>query len=354
MSLITTIANTGKKVGFKIAKHSPKLCLVGGILMFGACAITTGIAASKAKKVSDEFKETKTNIEDMKNASETAITKYEQSSENDNNLSIDSEQYNEACVYINNTYKHDKFVMYRHAAWGYIKLYSIPVVCAGVAIALLLTGHHILNGRYTAMVSAYTALQSSYASYRKKVAEKYGSEEENKLFSEAIVESATKKELEQESDSKNPVIDTDFYNMYAVRYSRDECPLHWKNNAASGYFFLKSVQCRMNDELKAKGYVTLNEVYSELGFPPVKSGCILGWVYEPKNPFRSNVIDFGLNTSDYIVNTDPEMLDFIKTAASADPKNGTKECMLRFNIDRLPIFYAMDEEPMIIDKIRPY
>ena len=93
------------------------------------------------------------------------------------------------------------------------------------------------------------------------------------------------------------------------------------------------------------GVVTLNDVYIALGYPPIQSACTLGWVYDKKNPLRSCVVDFGLNTSDYIHNSDPEMQKFIDTASSPDPRNGVNECTLRFNVDPIPIYYAMAKKP---------
>lgn len=56
-----------------------------------------------------------------------------------------------------------------------------------------------------------------------------------------------------------------------------------------------------NNRLKRRGWLTLDEVYRELGFRtemlgPRKATAAkyLGWVYEPSNPNRDNFVSFGL------------------------------------------------------------
>lgn len=50
----------------------------------------------------------------------------------------------------------------------------------------------------------------------------------------------------------------------------------------------------MNDLLRSRGHVFLNEVYDCLGIPRTKAGQIVGWVYSKDNPVGDNYIDFGI------------------------------------------------------------
>ena len=50
----------------------------------------------------------------------------------------------------------------------------------------------------------------------------------------------------------------------------------------------------MNNLLKSRGYLFLNEVYEALGFPITKAGQVVGWLYRPDNPNGDNYVDFGI------------------------------------------------------------
>ena len=58
--------------------------------------------------------------------------------------------------------------------------------------------------------------------------------------------------------------------------------------------FLKAQETYANDLLKQKGYLFLNDVYKLLGLSETKSGQIVGWVYDEKNPVGDNFVDFGI------------------------------------------------------------
>jgi len=81
--------------------------------------------------------------------------------------------------------------------------------------------------------------------------------------------------------------------------------------------YLQHQQQHLNDLLRFRGHVYLNEVFDVLGLPRTKFGQVSGWVYEDENSY----IDFGLNSE--------SNEDFI---------NGkTADALLDFNVDGLII-----------------
>lgn len=66
--------------------------------------------------------------------------------------------------------------------------------------------------------------------------------------------------------------------------------VHWSKNTTLNLFFLKTTQSHLNDMLKARGHLMLNEAYDALGFPRTAAGAVIGWVYEEGN----DLVDFGL------------------------------------------------------------
>ena len=56
--------------------------------------------------------------------------------------------------------------------------------------------------------------------------------------------------------------------------------------------FFRSQQNFLNDKLRVKGFLTLNEAYVALGFKETKAGMVCGWVYDKKNPNGDNYVEF--------------------------------------------------------------
>lgn len=88
-------------------------------------------------------------------------------------------------------------------------------------------------------------------------------------------------------------------NQQSTQYSEyarffDEASPNWTDNAEYNLMFLSQKQQYLNDLLKSRGHVFLNDVYDELGIPRTKAGAVLGWVYDEKNPNGDNFIDFGI------------------------------------------------------------
>ena len=80
--------------------------------------------------------------------------------------------------------------------------------------------------------------------------------------------------------------------MYARIF--DETNEKWNKDADTNRWFLNRVQSFFNDRLRTNGYVFLNDVYEELGFPKTKAGQVVGWIYDPDNKYIDSYIDFGI------------------------------------------------------------
>lgn len=121
-----------------------------------------------------------------------------------------------------------------------------------------------------------------------------------------------KQEVKTEKKSK------DEFSQYA-RIFDNGCP-GWTKDAEYNLAFLKQQQDYLNEQLKARGYLFLNEVYERLGIPKTKDGQVVGWIYNTENPIGDNFVSFGLdNLNNQIVS------DFV---------NGyERNVMLDFNVD---------------------
>lgn len=169
-----------------------------------------------------------------------------------------------------------------------IKLYSPAVAVGMFSAGCIIGGHRILTTRNAAMVSAYAALEKSFNRYRDRVIEELGPEKEQEIrFGTEVKE--TKDEdgnhtFELKRDGKP--------SPYAVFY--DESAKTWSRAARDNQIFLRMQQTYMNDLLKTRGHVFLNEVYDALGLPRTEAGQFVGWV----DGNADSYIDFGVFEGD--------------------------------------------------------
>ena len=89
------------------------------------------------------------------------------------------------------------------------------------------------------------------------------------------------------------MLDTDHETSpYAFKF--DENSISWNKDGYMNLCFLKLTQDYLNDLLKHRGHLFLNEVYDRLGIPRRAIGQCVGWIYDKKNPNRDNIIDLDI------------------------------------------------------------
>lgn len=82
--------------------------------------------------------------------------------------------------------------------------------------------------------------------------------------------------LKNESDTKN----TKFTMLF------DKNSPNWSATYEVNEFFLRTVQSYLNDRLKARGHVFVNDVFVELGMPRNPAGQRYGWLAENETPIE--------------------------------------------------------------------
>jgi len=211
--------------------------------------------------------------------------------------------------------KRDLTKAYIKGSYGIVKLYAPSGGLVLLGTASVLGGHGLLKKRNVGLLAAYKAVDSSFAKYRERVVEEYG-EDKDKQFKMGLRAVDQKGE-----DGKKEVAmvfdpDLDRKTDYSVMFTREN--VNWNENEGYNIAFLKSIQAYMNDRLKARGHVFLNDVYDALGFADTSAGSVVGWIFNADN--GDDFIDFGL----YDFNN-------IKKGAFIDGTEG--HIRLDFNVD---------------------
>lgn len=181
--------------------------------------------------------------------------------------------------------------VYAKTGIRFARLYA-PTVLVGVSsVACILGSHKILKARNVALASAYKALELAYEKYRARVIEVIGKEQE-----EAICLTTTVSEIPSPDNPDEKIVVAEFDPNIVSPYARffDETCKGWVKDPEANLFFLTCHQNRLNDKLKSRGHVFLNEAYDALGIPRTSAGQVVGWFYDPEREEGDNFIDFNL------------------------------------------------------------
>lgn len=275
--IMNSLTRTVGRAGLKLRKHSPEILVVTGI----ASLIGAGVMACKATtKFESIMEEPKENLEKVK-------------------AYVEEKGYSEE--YTEQDYKKDLTIMYVQSGIKVAKLYGPSIGLAALGTASILAGTNILKKRNVALAAAYTVVDKSFKDYRGRVVDRFGKDLDRELrynikakeIEETIIDEKTGKEKTVKKTVE--VVDGDRINNYST-YAKFFCEgcTGWEKNAEYNMMFLKRQQEYLNDRLKSRGHVFLNEVYDALGIDRTEAGQIVGWIYDEVNPIGDNFIDFGI------------------------------------------------------------
>lgn len=255
------------RLGLKVAKHSPEICLASGIVVGVGATVLACKATLRVGDIIDNHNQTMHNINFLQEKA--------RSGEPIENYTVEEAQK-------------EKFILFIQTAVKVGKLYAPAIVLGMTSIGLLLGGHHIMVKRNAALSITCAAIQKAYDEYRQRVRNAVGDEKENDIF-KGVTEVVT-----EEVNSKGKTVKKKETSLEspASPYTRifDESSRWWKKDPEQNMFFLSMQQRHANDLLRLRGHLFLNEVFDMLNLPRTKMGSVCGWVYGEGDSF----VDFGM------------------------------------------------------------
>ena len=277
-NLMTNVNRSMHKAGFKIKKHSPEILIVTGVVGVVASTVMACKATLKVNDVLDEAKENIEKIHEMQAIAEEHPEEY-------------GEKYPEE------TANKDLAITYVQTGLKLAKLYAPAVILGGLSLTAIVTSNNILRKRNVALAAAYTAVEKSFKEYRGRVVERFGKELDEELrynIKAKEIEEKVVNEDGSESTVTKTVSTVDPNTLDDTTLIWYEgCP-GWTKDPVANLAYLKAQQAYLNDVLKLKGYLFLNDVRKTLGFSQIPAGQVLGWIYDEINPVGDNFVDFGL------------------------------------------------------------
>lgn len=257
----------------KLKKHSPEILVMSGVIGL----IGSGVMACKATtKLSSILDESKKSLDEINNYVEEHGY---------------SEEYTELDA------KKDLRIVRVQSGLKIAKLYGTSIAVAGISTAAILSGHGILRKRNMDLLAAYTAVDTGFKDYRKRVVERFGEELDKELkynIKQEELEVINVDKNGKEHIEKTPISvgEVKAYSDYA-RFFDESCTA-WVKDPEYNLMFLKNQQRYAQDMLESRGHLFLNEVYDLLGMDRTRAGACVGWIYDEENPNGDNVVDFGI------------------------------------------------------------
>lgn len=297
LSLVNSLTNVVRNVGgvplLKLQKISPKIAVVAGCVGIVGTVVLACRATLKATPVVADIKESVSDIKECM----TEETMHEDRKEI-------------AKVYID-------------GAAEIARLYAVPALLCVASIGSIVWSHNVMWRRNLEVTGLATSLMKSYQDYRTRVRNEYG-EDVDRMFASGY----SPKQIENFDPENNKMsVRKEFVRdeFTPSPYARVFCEGNpkWTMSPDFNLEFLRTRQAMFNNRLKARGYVFLNEVLEELGFPYDPKGQFVGWIWNPGDGAFGDgdgVIDFGL----YDLNN-PSVRAFLNGEINA--------ILLDFNVD---------------------
>lgn len=284
-NILTNISRAFHMTGFKVKKHSPELMVVGGVVG----GVVSAVMACKATtKVDAVIEKRNTKIAELNEAK--TDPEFQKAFEEKHGAALTEGDIKKAMLKIN-------FM----TATEFVKLYGPSVLLGTASIASILTGHKILNKRAVALSAAFNAVNTDFKDYRNRVVERFGEDLDRELkyniktkeVEETVVdfETGETKTVTKTVNEVGPTCGPKI-NSGTERFFMEGNP-NWSKDLFHNKNFLIGAQNALNDLLRNRGYVFLNEAYDMLGFDRSQEGQVRGWIYDRKNP-ATTYIDLGL------------------------------------------------------------
>lgn len=161
----------------------------------------------------------------------------------------------------------------------------IPTYLAGAGTIACIIGAHASDKRRVAALSgAYALTEAAYSKYRDKTKEIIGEKKEKNIRDEVAIDTAV------EADKPDTIIvcggDTLCYDTLSGRY--------FKSNIDK----LKRIENKVNKDLFVYMWLSLNDIYYEMGLPPIGIGDDIGWSIDSDKMIEFNFSTFLANDSE--------------------------------------------------------
>lgn len=180
--------------------------------------------------------------------------------------------------------------VYGRTGWQIVKIYAVPGLMMAAGVGCIIGSHGDLKARNRRLLADLVTTQALFQEYRRRVSEAIGEENEQKLFMGAVDGPIALKKVDEDTgevtyeDSDGIIFNKGPGSMYARNFTPDTSVEYDCRTYADA--FLEAKIKHLNWLLTNVPFITLNEVYDELGFRgkygKCPEGMVVGWTAYPK------------------------------------------------------------------------
>lgn len=290
MSMLDNITRFGGKIKMTTNAYAPEILVGAGLVAIVAGTVMACKATLKIDDILDEH--------------EVGMTKVHKGMELVEKGELGEDEYS-----VEDS-KKDTAVVYLHTGIEFAKLYGPSIIVGGLGIASVLTGFGIMRSRYLALGAAYTALDKSFKTYRKRVVDEQGEFVDNHYMYGTKIETIETEYVDPDTGKKKTkketvsVVDENDLNLdsepWKIIFSKETTPL-WENDPGLNRILLSGIEHELDRQLKKYGKLTINDVRKALKMKPIKPkyGDNYGLIYDPEDILgdgvkRANHFSFGV------------------------------------------------------------
>lgn len=247
--MLSTMIQGLNQVIFSVKKASPEILLVGGVIGVVGSTVLACKATLKAEEILDEHAE---NMETIHEAEEKCPEKY-----TEHDVQVDTTR------------------TYIHTVTQFVKAYAPAVILGTLSIAAIISSHSIMKQRNMALAAALSSANAMFNEYRERVRHQLGEEVDEKIFNggrdvvrqvEVTNDKGKKKIVDQQTvEYKDRPLDP-YAKFFGEEEKKDGLNTNWKNTRFDNQLFLTQHEKWLNQRLKWEGFLTLIDVYRDLGW----------------------------------------------------------------------------------------
>lgn len=271
----------GKVMKMKLRQNRSGIGMAAGIILLAGGTIWACTKTEDAKKVIDEAKKDKADVD-------SAYEKDIKEAEGDE-IRVKEVTRERAVGYMKLGGK---------CAWGLIKVYAGPGGVWIGGLGSVIWSYSDEKQERKKLLADSVLIKKLFDEYRARNREKIGEEEEKELYFAVQEGSFETEEVDPKTGNKKKVkkkrkiIGENGGSKFARNFSA-RTSYEFDVRSYADYFIALKIE-ELNKKLKSVPFITMNEVYDELGMKPeygrCQDGLDWGWVYNPMDPDGPNEI----------------------------------------------------------------
>lgn len=268
-AVVKSAQTFGKSIALSAKRKSPELFMVAGTAGFIATGVTIAIQSRKVDAILDEHEARLEKIKELKRKSEEAGESEEQQKEIGKATAMAWAKFAGQCA----------------------RLYALPLALGGATLFCFFKANGILKGLAIESAAMAAAANADLKKYRDGVVETFGKE-----VDKDIRLGVKEEEVEKEDGTTEKVkLASRNHESIYVKYFTKSNP-YWDNDPRNIQYFFECQQSAANNILRGRGRkgLTLNEVYTMLGFETTPAGMVCGWIFDKANPTGDNKVLFDI------------------------------------------------------------